>query len=536
MADPYVITPTAEPPTSPGPPDLMETNDPPHIADPKPTKLEMAFKAALLNEENSLNGHYLMGDNGKLPLMPTETGAIVLLSPEDKERIYAPWRFSVIVKLFKKRLPHIYLRNKLVELWKPTEPLTLIDLGNDFYIAKFSNPENMQKALHGVLWFVIGSFLSVRHSKPNFIPEEATQSYTTIWIRLPQLPMKFYHENILERIGNKLGTLLKIDTCTSATLRGSKTHSTAEEWKTVSFLKKKTIAKPPTNAGKESSKGDQTQGPSLSGSTGISDLPKVSPGIGPVGALNANHSPPINSIATSLMLESPNGVRYPTPLGETPINVFVYAYSGKSNSITTRDNHHPRSVDMTNEVMSINSSSDLSASLNPQIPNKEHIPAPSTNNESSSSQQKPTVSKGTSLLHDCTTSIQPGTNIVGGTGTSGEDHNSLHYCRGPTNSPLHPRSCLDDANSERSSQPNSRESGIPSMVPNPIASSEVGDPQYDELQGDELTYAPHVQEPSFLPNNPLSTLEPNGEIQFSTPIPTTATGRIPKRNDYLSTR
>ncbi|KAM3381618.1 hypothetical protein P3S68_007191 [Capsicum galapagoense] len=184
MVDPHDITPSSESP--PHPPDPWKLN--------KSTLSlsEMTFKAALLNKTDSLNGDYLMRYNGKSPLVSTETGDTVILSAEDKERIYAPWRFFVIVKLFKKGLANSYSRTKLVELWKSTELLTLIDLGNDFYIAKFTNSENMQKALHGGPWFVIGSFLSVRHWEPNFIPEEATQSHTAIWIRLPRLPTEFY--------------------------------------------------------------------------------------------------------------------------------------------------------------------------------------------------------------------------------------------------------------------------------------------------------------------------------------------------------
>lgn len=82
----------------------------------------------------------------------------------------------------------------------------------------------MQKALHGRPWFVTGNFLSVRHWEPNFVPEEATQTHTTIWVKLPQLPTEFYDLSILERIENKLGRLLKIDTCTSAALRGRYTR------------------------------------------------------------------------------------------------------------------------------------------------------------------------------------------------------------------------------------------------------------------------------------------------------------------------
>lgn len=45
-------------------------------------------------------------------------------------------------------------------------------------------------------------------------------THTTIWVGLLQLPTEFYDKNILEKNGQKLGTLFKIDTYTSATLRG----------------------------------------------------------------------------------------------------------------------------------------------------------------------------------------------------------------------------------------------------------------------------------------------------------------------------
>lgn len=54
----------------------------------------------------------------------------------------------------------------------------------------------------------------------NFVPEAATTTHTAIWIRLLQLPTEFYDRMILDRIGKKLGKLLKIDSCTSSTLRG----------------------------------------------------------------------------------------------------------------------------------------------------------------------------------------------------------------------------------------------------------------------------------------------------------------------------
>lgn len=43
---------------------------------------------------------------------------------------------------------HQYLKRKIQELWRPTETFSLIDLGEDFFIIKFTKKENMKKALH----------------------------------------------------------------------------------------------------------------------------------------------------------------------------------------------------------------------------------------------------------------------------------------------------------------------------------------------------------------------------------------------------
>lgn len=39
-------------------------------------------------------------------------------------------------------------------------------------------------------------------------------------MRLSELPTEYYHQKTLEIIGNKMGRLIKMDICTSATLRG----------------------------------------------------------------------------------------------------------------------------------------------------------------------------------------------------------------------------------------------------------------------------------------------------------------------------
>lgn len=117
-------------------------------------------------------------------------------------------------------MTHQILKSKVTELWKPSKPLVLIDLGHGFFTVKFSKEENMTKALHAGPWFVFGGFLSITQWEPNFVPSESTLTHTTIWVKFLSLPTEFYDREILEKVGNKLGMLLKIDFYTSSTLRG----------------------------------------------------------------------------------------------------------------------------------------------------------------------------------------------------------------------------------------------------------------------------------------------------------------------------
>ncbi|XP_075112822.1 uncharacterized protein LOC142182352 isoform X2 [Nicotiana tabacum] len=149
-----------------------------------------------------------------------EDDTFIPISTTDKARLYEPWKYSVIIKLFGRRIAHHLLQTKLIELWKPTEEFPIIDLGSDFFLIKFQQEDNMLKALQSGPWFILNHFLSVRRWEPKFIASSTQLTYSAIWVRLPKLPTEFYDVEILQRVGSKLGQLLKIDTCTSTTTKG----------------------------------------------------------------------------------------------------------------------------------------------------------------------------------------------------------------------------------------------------------------------------------------------------------------------------
>lgn len=73
-------------------------------------------------------------------------------------------------------------------------------------------------------WFIGSRYLSIRHREPKFNPSQAHTPFSTIWIRLPQLPTEYCDLQTLQKIGNFFGQLLKIDAYTMQTTRGHYTR------------------------------------------------------------------------------------------------------------------------------------------------------------------------------------------------------------------------------------------------------------------------------------------------------------------------
>ncbi|XP_059291044.1 uncharacterized protein LOC132044560 [Lycium ferocissimum] len=226
MTKPSTLPTETFPPIPPKPPDKsqsdMEEDRTPLI--PPLSSQPLSYKDVVLEKEENLEASYLHEMDRETHMKdqlesPADLDTITL-TPEEKERLYQPWKYSVIVKVFGKRLSHQYLKGKLTDLWNIDEPLNLIDLGFDFYVARFKEEQSLQTVLYEGPWFVEGQFLSIKRWEPNFVPAESKIDTAAIWIRLPQLPTKFYDQRILEKVGRRIGQLVKADACPSATLRG----------------------------------------------------------------------------------------------------------------------------------------------------------------------------------------------------------------------------------------------------------------------------------------------------------------------------
>lgn len=145
----------------------------------------------------------------------------VVLSKETKARIRSPWAKALIVKVYGRTVGFSYLTLKVNALWKPMAKMDCVNLGKDFFLIKFSDTSDYDKVLKGGPWFVGEHFLAIKPWEPYFKASEATFNSVAVWVRLPELPIEFYDPEVLRQISGAIGPVLRIDSYTATSSRGS---------------------------------------------------------------------------------------------------------------------------------------------------------------------------------------------------------------------------------------------------------------------------------------------------------------------------
>ncbi|KAI9076621.1 hypothetical protein K1719_041386 [Acacia pycnantha] len=77
-----------------------------------------------------------------------------------------------------------------------------------------------QNALLNGPWVIFGHYLTVQPWSPSFKPHEHVVNQIMGWIRLPRLPARYYHKNIIRSIGSIFGDVIRVDYNTDSGDRG----------------------------------------------------------------------------------------------------------------------------------------------------------------------------------------------------------------------------------------------------------------------------------------------------------------------------
>ncbi|XP_048593370.1 uncharacterized protein LOC125576895 [Brassica napus] len=138
----------------------------------------------------------------------------ITIENEVLEAMNGMWKQCMSVRVLGRNVPISALSRKLRELWSPKGSMYVMDLRRQFFMVRFEKEDEYLEALTGGPWMAFGSYLMVRAWSPEFDPLRDDIVTTPVWIRLTNIPVKFYHRSILMGIAKGLGRPIRVDQTT----------------------------------------------------------------------------------------------------------------------------------------------------------------------------------------------------------------------------------------------------------------------------------------------------------------------------------
>ncbi|CAN1193375.1 hypothetical protein LINPERHAP2_LOCUS42010 [Linum perenne] len=111
------------------------------------------------------------------------------------------------------------IKKRLEYLWAKTRRIQVSNMVNSFFLVRFSENDDYQRAVFGAPWKIYDYYISVSRWSPAFNENEPIKKILT-WVRLPKLPIHYFNHLAVNRIGNYIGRTVRMDLATEEGARG----------------------------------------------------------------------------------------------------------------------------------------------------------------------------------------------------------------------------------------------------------------------------------------------------------------------------
>ncbi|CAI0548986.1 unnamed protein product [Linum tenue] len=123
----------------------------------------------------------------------------------EKRMYQRPWRSALVVKLLGRSTSYTVLWNRLNVLWAKTGGIQVTNARNGFYLVRFTSGNDFERALTGGPWMIGDHYLTMHLWDKDFDPYSTQISTTLVWARLLDLPIYYFHKEVVMRIGRRIG-------------------------------------------------------------------------------------------------------------------------------------------------------------------------------------------------------------------------------------------------------------------------------------------------------------------------------------------
>ncbi|CAN1180943.1 Putative ribonuclease H protein At1g65750, partial [Linum perenne] len=123
---------------------------------------------------------------------------------------YRSWSKALVVKVLERSFSFGAVKRRLETLWARNGEIQVSDASNSFFLVRFADSNDYQRAAFQGPWKIFDYYFSVARWSPYFNEEEPLKTLL-MWVRLPKLPIHFFNQVAITRIGDCIGRTVRLD-------------------------------------------------------------------------------------------------------------------------------------------------------------------------------------------------------------------------------------------------------------------------------------------------------------------------------------
>ncbi|CAI9108428.1 OLC1v1008012C1 [Oldenlandia corymbosa var. corymbosa] len=191
-----------------------------------------SFKDTLLQgqQPSTSKGYYMetvTTKDGEVKYGEVDGLTTIAFADPVQQRMNRAMTYSVAVKPLGREFPYYLLHKRLRAMWRPKGEIHPSNVINGIHMFWLSNEEDYNHVLLNGPWSIKDHYINVLPWTSDFDPTGKNISAVPTWIRIPGLPLKYFHEAILRDIARPLGRFIKDPEYTNGTNGGATEAATA---------------------------------------------------------------------------------------------------------------------------------------------------------------------------------------------------------------------------------------------------------------------------------------------------------------------
>ncbi|CAI0476375.1 unnamed protein product [Linum tenue] len=126
---------------------------------------------------------------------------------------------ALVVKALSRSVSYTAMSLRLNAIWAKAGGNQVTSMKKGYFLIRFTSSLAYERAITDGPWMIGSSYLTVHMWDKYFDPYEHEISSTVVWARLLELPIHYFHQDAVMKIGCRMGKPIRIDAATRTKAR-----------------------------------------------------------------------------------------------------------------------------------------------------------------------------------------------------------------------------------------------------------------------------------------------------------------------------